>query len=84
MMDDRIGSPCWYKQFDFAIKRMSWHGGTLLAWSTDFEELSNGVGQFAAGVIMDDKTGMCRSVHVSMICFANIPPAIDEMQKGIE
>lgn len=74
--NNRIGSACWYRPVDakpgYDIGK--WRGGHLRAWSTDFEELSDGVALFPVAVIEDDKTGLCHSIYVTRVCFNSVPP----------
>ena len=72
MDNNRIGSSCWYRTVDPAVKTLTdWKMGKLRSWSTDSEEL----GPFPVGVVEDDRTGLCHSVFVERICFAAVPPA---------
>jgi len=71
----RIGSACWYLGDANKGNESRWKGGRLLAWSTDFEDLPQGVALFPVAVIEDDKTGTCHSVYATKVCFASVPPA---------
>lgn len=76
MTDNRIGSACWYRTFDYSTRSWSkWMGGALRAWSTDYVEGEVGFGLFPVGVVEDEKTLRCVSVPVGEICFAAIPPS---------
>jgi len=41
--------------------------GIVHAWSTDYEELNNGIGHFAVGVVQAIKDGQCYLIHVNSI-----------------
>jgi len=76
MFDNRIGSACWYRTYDYGVRDWSaWAAGSLKAWSTDHVESTAGFGPFPVGVVEDAKTMRCLSVNVSEICFAAEPPA---------
>jgi hypothetical protein len=69
-MGNRIGSTCfWWTIVSPGVKES--RRGRLLAWSTDFEELRHGVGQYPVGVVEDCETRHVHVVHASMISFAN-------------
>lgn len=62
--------PCWYK----TVFNEQWRGGKFHAWSTCFEELSHGVGQYPVAIVEDDSNGIVADVPVSLVCFAATPP----------
>jgi len=75
---NRIDGACWYRRSPgLRVPRQEWKwtGGMLRAWSTDYQEFENGPGMYPVGVVEDDNTGCCFSVHVEDICFAAIPPS---------
>ena len=72
---NRIGATCWYRDGSGPRATWSWACARLRAWSTDHQEYDSGPGPFPVGVVEDDKTGCCHSVHVMDICFASIPPS---------
>lgn len=75
MDNNRIGSACWYRTFDYPTRSWSkWLGGKLRAWSTNHVEGETGFGLFPVGVVEDDKTMRCVSVPVNDICFTTVPP----------
>lgn len=77
-MANRIDGACWYRRSPgLRVPRQEWKWtwGILRAWSTDYQEFESGPGMYPVGVVEDDKTGCCFSVHVEDICFAAIPPA---------
>lgn len=53
-----------------------WRPGRLLAWSTDFEELRDGVGQFPVGLIEDTETGRVHSVPATLLSFSEAMPSV--------
>jgi hypothetical protein len=73
MDNNRIGSKCWYRT-RHAIRVTPWKRGTLRMWGTDHEEFENGPGQYPIGVVEDDETKGCCSVHVERISFADDKP----------
>lgn len=73
---NRIDSACWYREWSKPENKWIWFGGRLRAWSTDHEEFESGPGLYPVGVIEDDKTGCCKSIHVGYICFAAVPPVV--------
>ena len=80
-MNNRVGSSCWYRRFD-DNKWSGWCTGRLLAWSTDYQELENGVGNYPVGIIEDYATMCCFSIIVTQICFAAVPPGPIEEQRS--
>jgi len=74
----RIDGYCWYrKSAGYGIPRQEWKwmSGTLRAWSTDYQEFESGPGMYPVGVVEDNKTGFCFSIHVEDICFSDVDPS---------
>lgn len=66
--NNRIGSLCWYQEYDYKARcRLPWKVGYLRAWSTDHEEFETGPGHYPAAVIEDRDTGAMKSIHVQWV-----------------
>ena len=69
ILADQIGEACWWY-----LPNNHWRRGKVLAWSTDYEELNAGIGQFPAGIVEDFDTCRLHSVPVNQITFSSQPP----------
>ena len=75
MDSNRIGATCWFFRFDSDTKVwQDWKPGKLRAWSMDHDENDGQYVPFPVGVVESDETGLCHSVYVERICFADSPP----------
>lgn len=74
MSNYRIGDLCWFKKINLKEGTIRWIRGALLAWSSDFEELNQGIGQYPVGVLEDLETNLVISHPVHLISFASSQP----------
>lgn len=66
---------CWYRvTVGPDYKKQEWRGGKLLAWSTNYTEVGDRIGQSPVALVEVEKTGMVEMVEPHHICFAATPP----------
>ncbi len=73
MANNRIGDECWWHHLVISDSISDWKRGRLLAWSTDYEELRDGVGQYPVAIVEDLESGRVHSLSVHMISFGEKP-----------
>jgi hypothetical protein len=65
---------CWYKYYSNALRTFSnWRPGKFHQWSTMYEELNNGIGQYPIALVEDEETLTIVEVTTNNICFGAKP-----------
>lgn len=74
MTTDRIGELCWWHCIKLREGTNDFRRGRLLAWSTDFEDLQYGVGQYPVAIVEDVDSGHVHSLPVELVRFCEHQP----------
>jgi hypothetical protein len=74
MTTNRIGESCWWQFIQLRQGINEFRRGRILAWSTDFEDLQDGKGQYPVAIIEDLESGKVHSIPVELIRFCEHQP----------